>query len=146
VWRRTPSSPSARCSSGSKTTCSPLTPFGQNVAVVKYEREGKIDYLVRANDPGKLHSEIEAVNELERLDRGWQRTQILEVYTERHPCANCWPNLRGVRERIKRIRAEQGKPATDLSHLLLGPQGRTGQGEGDRAREAVLHRPATAHA
>jgi len=88
--------------------------FGQNVAVVKYERSGTVGYLVRANDPGELHSEIEAVNELERLDAGWQRTQILEVYTERHPCANCWPNLRGVRERIKRIRVQQGKPATDF--------------------------------
>jgi hypothetical protein len=106
-----------------------LTPeaFGQNVAVVKYEQDGKIDYLVRANDPGKLHSEIEAIKELERLDPGWKRTQILEVYTERHPCASCWPNLQGVRGTIKKIRAGQGKPATDFRTYYSVPKDEPGR-------------------
>jgi Xanthomonas XOO_2897-like deaminase len=101
--------------------------FGQNVAVVKYERDGKIDYLVRSNDPGKLHSEIEAIKELEASDPHWLRTQILEVYTERFPCANCWPNLQAVRERIKKIRVGLGKPATDFRIYYSVPRDEPGK-------------------
>jgi hypothetical protein len=105
-----------------------LTPeaFRQNVAVIKYEQDGKVDFLVRANDPRKLHSEVEATKELERLDPGWKRTQILEVYTERHPCASCWPNLRAVRRIIKNIRVAQGKSATDFRTYYSVPKDEPG--------------------
>ena len=88
--------------------------FGLNVAVVKYERKGRIYYKVQANHPSKLHSETLAVKAIQKSDPTWKHTQILEVFTERHPCANCGPDLKAVRSAIKQARSARGQPITDF--------------------------------
>ena len=75
--------------------------FRLNVAVIKYERDGKVHYEVAANDPAKLHSESVALKKIEKGDPLWRRTRILQVYSERQPCFGCAGDLRGARARVK---------------------------------------------
>ncbi len=72
-----------------------------NVAVIKYLRDGVVDYLVVANDPTKLHSEHVGLKRLEAADPEWTRTRILAVYSERQPCSGCANSLDWVRSKIK---------------------------------------------
>jgi hypothetical protein len=98
-----------------KNTAMDPDSFRLNVAVIKYERRGRIYYKVMANDPAKLHSETRAVGAIEKGDRQWRHTQILEVFTERHPCSHCGPDLQAVRARIKALRAARAQSVTDFT-------------------------------
>jgi hypothetical protein len=89
--------------------------FKLNVAVVKYRRSnGQTYYTVVSNDPAKLHSETIAIKQIAKIDPRWERTEILEVYTERHPCSNCGPDLEHIRSEIKRLRQGRGQSYTDF--------------------------------
>ena len=75
-----------------------------------------------SNDPSKLHSETIAIKQIAEGDPNWRKTEILELYTERHPCANCGPDLEAVRREIKRRRAARGQSVTDFPVFYSVPK------------------------
>jgi hypothetical protein len=74
--------------------------FGRNVAVIAYERDGRLRYAWAVNNPGELHSESVALGKIERGDRLWLETKIRGVYSERQPCRNCTRDLLGAKRRL----------------------------------------------
>lgn len=84
------------------TDLSPDT-FRQNIAVFKVEVNGKIEYLSAANIPGGKHSETLVVHQLETLSnsKSLKGVRILQVYSEREPCAGCGNDLSGLKRILK---------------------------------------------
>ncbi|MCS0604688.1 ricin-type beta-trefoil lectin domain protein [Streptomyces sp. LP11] len=74
--------------------------FGRNVAVARVPGWAKAtgakdDFVVFANIPQGLHSEELIVQKLE--EKGFNRNQISELYSERSPCADrCSPLMEGI--------------------------------------------------
>jgi hypothetical protein len=74
----------------------------RNVAVIKFERDGKVGYIATANVPEALHSEEVLIGKLNADDPGMTKTKILEVFSEREPCASkCKPLLEQQRAKMK---------------------------------------------
>jgi hypothetical protein len=112
--------------------------FGLNVAVVKYKRRGRVYYKVVANDPAKLHSETRAIKAIAKGDPTWKNTEILEVFTERHPCSNCGPDLQAVNTSIKNQRAARKQPYTDFRVYYAVPKWEPGATRAADLREKYL--------
>jgi hypothetical protein len=74
--------------------------FGRNVAVARVPGWAKAtgakdDFVVFANIPRGLHSEELIIKELE--EKGFNKKQIAELYSERSPCdAKCAPLVEGI--------------------------------------------------
>ena len=76
--------------------------FNRNVAVIKFERDGKVGYIAKGNVPDLLHSEEVLIGELHKKDPGLTKTKILEVFSEREPCSSkCKPLLARLRAEKK---------------------------------------------
>ncbi len=112
--------------------------FRQNVAVVKYKRSGRIYYKVQVNDPAKLHSETLAIKAIAKTDPTWKKTEILAVYTERHPCSGCGPDLEVVRRSIKAQRAKRGQSYVDFRVYYSVPKWEPGATRAADLREKYL--------
>jgi hypothetical protein len=113
--------------------------FKVNVAVVKYRRSnGQIYYKVVSNDPAKLHSETIAIKQIAKTDPRWERTEILEVYTERHPCSNCGPDLEHIRSEIKRLRQGRSQSYTDFRVYYSVPRWEKGANRAADLQEKYL--------
>jgi Xanthomonas XOO_2897-like deaminase len=121
-----------------KNTALDAKSFNLNVAVVKYRRSGRVYYKAFANDPAKLHSETQAVKWLVKSDPRWERTEILALFTERHPCANCGPDLDAVRIAIKNQRLPRGQSATDFPIYYSVPKWEPGATRAKDLREKYL--------
>ncbi|MEV6553196.1 RICIN domain-containing protein [Streptomyces sp. NPDC051597] len=74
--------------------------YGMNVAAARVPgwaaaTGAKDDFVAFANTPGGLHSEERIIQELE--SKGFNRSQISELYSERSPCQDkCAPLLEGI--------------------------------------------------
>ena len=97
-----------------KTSLDPDS-FKLNVAVIKYRRSGRIYYKAEANLPGTpMHSEGVLLKWLLKKDGQWQKTEILEVFTERRPCVNCGSLLDEAVAQMKRLRSARGQSFRDF--------------------------------
>jgi Domain of unknown function (DUF4157)/Xanthomonas XOO_2897-like deaminase len=64
--------------------------FSRNFAVFKVSYKGGApEYVIEANDPGELHSEVKIFRKLAARDRDLVNTNILQIYSERAPCISC---------------------------------------------------------
>jgi hypothetical protein len=75
--------------------------FRRNVAVLKYERDGKTGYLTEFNDPGAMHSELKLIARLAKEDPRFVRTRVLGLYSERQPCGMCQEHLGVIRTKTR---------------------------------------------
>jgi hypothetical protein len=75
-----------------------LDSFRSNIAVLKAKVGSGVRYFVSPNDPNRLHSESLLFRQLEEEDPHHTRTQLIALYTERVPCAQCRKDLIGIRK------------------------------------------------
>jgi hypothetical protein len=104
--------------------------FRRNVAVIAYERDGRLHYARAANEPRSprpepgpgLHSESVALRKIERGDpSNWLKTRIRGVYSERKPCRDCANDLLFVKEHIDKVQKRRGARGIDFPvHYSVG--------------------------